>query len=427
MIHSINEWLWGMPLILLLTGAGLFLTIRLKGIQFRSFYLCHKLAFSPHADRAAGDISQFEAFSTSLASSIGIGSIAGVAVAVTDGGLGALFWMWITALLGMPMKYSESYLALKFREKDQSKEMCGGPMLYLERGLKAKWLALAFAGFTILSSLGIGNAVQAHSIAETLESTFSFPPLYTGIGLSVLVGTAILGGIKSIGRITSILVPIMSVFFIGAAFIILILYSGQLPSAIGSIFQSAFTPKALFLAIMMGAAQGVFSSEAGLGVAGIAASAAKASNPNEQSLIQMSTVSLTTLLVCTMTGLVLAVTGATSSGLTGSKLALEAFGMALPGGKLLLTIAIIPFGYSTILAWAYYAERSFDYLFGIRAIKPFRICFTLLITVGATAQLQTVWDYAHLANGLMILPNLIGLICLSGIVAKGLKTPKVPS
>ncbi len=422
MIHKITEWLWGVPLLLFLTGTGLFLTFRLRGIQFRSFFKCHKLAFSPHADRAAGDISQFEAFSTSLASSIGIGSIAGVAVAIIGGGLGALFWMWIIAFLGMPLKYTESYLSLVFRTKDSSKEMCGGPMVYLEKGLKSKPLAIAFALLTLFSSFGIGNAVQAHAIAETMEATFGVSSLISGVCLSILVGAVLIGGIKSIGRITSILVPVMGLFFIGATLTIIALNSHQLTTAFKTIFISAFQIKSLFLALMMGAAQGVFSSEAGLGVAGIAASAAKVSNPKEQSLIQMSTVSITTLLVCTLTGLVIATTGVLESGFTGAKLALAAFEKSLPYGKFILMGAIIPFGYSTIIAWSYYAERGLDYLFGVRAILPFRLFFTLLIIVGSIAPLQMVWDYAHLANGLMIIPNLIGLICLSGLVAKGQKT-----
>ncbi|MCP5492723.1 MAG: sodium:alanine symporter family protein [Chlamydiales bacterium] len=413
MIAQLSQWIWGGPLLIMLCAAGLLLTIRTKGIQFTHFFRCHRLAFTPHHDKAAGDVSQFEAFSTSLAASIGIGSITGMAVALSSGGLGALFWMWLTALLAMPLKYAESFLAIKFRSQDLNHEMCGGPMLYLEKGLKAKWLAILFAAFTALSSLGIGNSVQVQSMAQSLQSTFSIPPLVTGILLSILVGLSILRGIKSIGRITAYLVPIMGLFFAGSALAIIALNIKALPHVLLTVIEQAFTAKAIMLAIMMGAAQGIFSSEAGLGVAGIAASAAQAKDPKKQSLIQMSTVSITTLFICTLMGLVLGVTGVLDQGLSGADIALAAFSQALPFGKILLTFAIIPFGYSTILAWAYFAERALDYLFGIKSIMPFRICFTLFIIMAATANLQLIWDFAYLANGLMAIPNLIGLICLS--------------
>ncbi len=413
MIAQLTQWLWGGPLLFMLCAAGLLLTIRTKGIQFTQFFRCHRLAFTPHHDKAVGDVSQFEAFSTSLAASIGIGSITGMAIALSSGGLGALFWMWLTALIAMPLKYAESFLAIKFRGQDLNHEMCGGPMLYLEKGVKAKWLAILFAAFTVLSSLGIGNSVQVQSMAQSLQSTFSVPPLVTGIVLSILVGFSILKGIKSIGRITAYTVPIMGLFFAGSALAIIALNIEVLPHVILTVIEQAFTAKAIMLAIMMGAAQGIFSSEAGLGVAGIAASAAQAKDPKKQSLIQMSTVSITTLFICTLMGLVLGVTGVLDQGLSGADIALAAFSQSLPFGKILLTFAIIPFGYSTILAWAYFAERALDYMFGIKSIMPFRICFTLFIILAATANLQLIWDFSYLANGLMAIPNLIGLICLS--------------
>ncbi|MCP5509937.1 MAG: sodium:alanine symporter family protein [Chlamydiales bacterium] len=427
----IAEWLWGAPLLFLLIATGVFLTVRLRGVQFRYFGYAHKLAFTRHDDHSKGDISHFQALMTALSGSIGIGSITGVATAISLGGLGALVWMWGAALFGMATKYTECVLAIKYRTQDANKEMCGGPMFYLEKALKSRYLAIAFAFLAMITAIGTGNMVQSNSVADALNSIAGWHPLFSGVCISIITGLALFGGIKSIGRIASILVPIMGAFYISCGIIILILFWDRIPSAFGLIFESAFSGQAaiggfagstIMMAIQMGVARGVFSSEAGLGVSSIAAAAAKTKTPSHQALIAMIGVFITTGIVCTITGLTIALTGVLGSTGGGSQLALAAFSAAIPKGALIVTIALIPFAYSTILGWAYYGEKCTEYLFGLRAVKPYRLIYTLLIIPGAVLGLDVVWGIADICNGLMAIPNLIGLICLSGIAAKELKS-----
>ncbi len=433
MIETITGWLWGAPLLLLLIATGVFLTIRLKGVQFRYFAYAHKLAFTRHDDQAKGDISHFQALMTALSGSIGIGSITGVATAISLGGLGALVWMWGAALFGMATKYTECVLAIKYRTQDANKEMCGGPMFYLEKALKSRYLAIAFAALAMITAIGTGNMVQSNSVADALSSIAGWHPLLSGVVLAILTGLALFGGIKSIGRVASILVPVMGAFYISCGIIIMILFWDRIPDAFGQIFQSAFSGQAaiggfagstVMLAIQMGVARGVFSSEAGLGISSIAAAAAKTKTPSHQALIAMIGVFITTGIVCTITGLTIALTGVLGTTTGGSQLALAAFNAAIPKGALIVTISLVPFAYSTILGWAYYGEKCTEYLFGLRAVKPYRIIYTCLVIPGAILSLNVVWGIADICNGLMAIPNLIGLICLSGVAARELKAFK---
>ncbi|OGN65259.1 MAG: transporter [Chlamydiae bacterium RIFCSPHIGHO2_12_FULL_49_9] len=428
---KIENWIWGAPLLVLLTAVGLYLTIGLRGIQFRYLIYSLKLALTRQDDKAEGDISQFQSLMTALAGMIGIGSITGVATAIAIGGLGSLFWMWMASLLGMATKYAEAILAVKYRTLDEKGEMCGGPMYYLSRGLKSKWLALFFAFMGAVTALGTGNMVQANSIAGAMKQLVSLDPMITGIVLTALTGAALFGGIKSIGKVSSWLVPSMALFYILGGILVLIVKAHAIPSALAAIFQEAFTSKAalggvagsgIMAAIQYGVSRSVFSTEAGLGSAPIASAAAKTDVPGRQAMISMSGVFITSMIVCTITGLAIAVSGllgqTTADGqiLTGSSLALLAFESALPYGGLVVTISIILFGYSTILGWAYYGEKCMEYMFGIRIINWYRALFTLVLIPGAVMSLQTVWSLANIMNGLMAFPNLVGLFGLSAIV-----------
>ena len=433
MIADLSRWIWGPPLLFLLIATGVFLTIRLKGVQLRYFFFATKLAFTRHDDKEKGDISHFQALMTALSGSIGIGSITGVATAIAIGGLGALVWMWGAALFGMATKYTECVLAIKYRTQDAKNEMCGGPMYYLEKALKNRFLAIGFAFLAMITAIGTGNMVQSNSVADALSSIAGWHPLFSGFILAILTGLALFGGIKSIGKVASVLVPIMGAFYISCGLLILILYWDSVPQAFGLIFKSAFEGQAaiggfagstIMLAIQMGVARGVFSSEAGLGISSIAAAAAKTKTPSHQALIAMIGVFITTGIVCTITGLAIALTGVLGTISGGSQLALAAFEAALPKGGLIVTISLIPFAYSTILGWAYYGEKCTEYLFGLRAVKPYRLIYTALIIPGAILGLDAVWGIADICNGLMAIPNLIGLICLSAIAAKELKSFK---
>lgn len=435
-LHTIENWVWGAPLLILLTVVGLYLTIILRGVQFRYLFYSLKLAFSRHDDSAQGDISHFQALMTALAATIGIGSITGVATAIAVGGLGALFWVWMAALLGMATKYAEAILAIKYRTVDEKGEMCGGPMYYLERGLKAKWLAVIFAIVGAITALGTGNMVQANSISHALFDLLTVPEWITGLVLAILTGTALFGGIKSIGKVASYLVPVMAVFYLLGGLIVVALKWQAIPHALLEIVESAFTGQAavggftgstIMLAIQYGVSRGVFSSEAGLGSAPIAAAAAKTDVPGRQALISMSGVFITSFIVVTITGLAIAVTGVLGSVgadgqmLDGSSLTLRAFEEVFPGGGLVVTISLILFGYSTILGWAYYGEKCVEYLGGVRLVPWYRVIFTFVLIPGALLSLGIVWAFANVMNGLMAFPNLIGLFGLAGVVASETK------
>ena len=433
-ISTINDWVWGPPLLIFLVVVGAYLTIRTRGLQFRYFGYAHKLAFSRHDDNAKGDISHFEALMTCLAATIGTGSITGVATAIAIGGLGSLFWMWVAAIFGMATKYSEAILAIKFREVDRNGEMCGGPMYYLEKGLGSKLLGSIFAILAIGAAVfGIGNLVQGNSVAISMSEVFHVSPGLTGIVLTILVAITLLGGIKSIGKVSSYLVPAMAIFYIVSGLIVIGARIEMVPAAFQLIFVSAFKGQAavggfvgagIMAAVSLGFSRGVFSSEAGLGSSPIAAAAAKTDTPGRQALISMSSVFLTTGIVCTITGLAIAVTGvlgqtdANGEMLNGLALVLKAFDTVIPFGGLLVTIALVPFAFSTMLGWAYYGEKSVEYLAGERSIIPFRIFFILMVFPGTILSLNMVWGIANIMNGLMAVPNLIGLFFLAGIVAK---------
>ena len=432
-IDVLNNLVWGPPLLILLVLVGLYLTIRTRGIQFRYLYYAHKLAFTRHDDTAQGDISHFQALMTALAATIGIGSITGVATAIALGGMGAIFWMWVAALVGMATKYGEAILAIKYRVTDEKGEMCGGPMYYIEKGMNWKWMGALFAVFGIFASFGMGNTVQSNSVALAVADLFQVKPLWSGTILMIIVGITLIGGIKSIGRVAGILVPAMAAFYIVGGIIIIALRIEMVPQAFALIFRSAFTGQAavggfagasVMMAIQLGVSRGVFSSEAGLGSSPIAAAAAKTDTPGRQALVSMCSVFITTGIVCTITGLVIAVSGVLgdlgSDGqiLDGSALALRAFDEIIPYGGLIVTIALIPFAYSTILGWAYYGEKCVEYLFGYRITKYYRIIFTLMVLPGAILGLRLIWGFANMMNGLMAFPNLIALFVLTGVIAK---------
>jgi len=432
-IDVINSWVWGPPLLILLVLVGIYLTIRTRGIQFRYLIYAHKLAFMRHDDTAQGDISHFQALMTALAATIGIGSITGVATAIALGGMGALFWMWAAALFGMATKYGEAILAIKYRETDEAGEMCGGPMYYISKGLKWKWMGSLFAVLGAITAFGTGNTVQSNSVASAMSDLFNIDPLWTGIGLMILVGCALIGGIKSVGKVAGFLVPGMAAFYIIGGLIIIALRIEAVPAAFVLIFKSAFSGQAavggfagasVMMAIQLGISRGVFSSEAGLGSSPIAAAAAKTDTPGRQALVSMCSVFITTGIVCTITGLVIAVSGVLGELgpdgklLDGSPLALRAFSEIIPYGGHIVTIALIPFAYSTILGWAYYGEKCVEYLFGYRMTKFYRILFTLSVLPGAVLGLRVVWGFANIMNGLMAFPNLIALFLMTGIIAK---------
>lgn len=431
-LEALEGWIWGTPLMILLVSVGLYLTYLLKGLQFRYLWYSLKLAFTKQDLDAPGDISNFQALMTALAATIGIGSITGVATAIAMGGLGSLFWMWIAGILGMATKYAEGILAVKYRIVDEKNEMCGGPMYYLARGLRSKRLAALFAIFGAIAALSTGNMVQANSISSGLKSLFHIDPMISGIVIALLTGIALFRGIKSIGKISSYFVPFMALLYITTGLIVIFLKIDLVPSVFKMIFQSAFTGQAatggfvgssILIAMQYGISRGIFSSEAGLGSAPIAAAAAKTDFPGRQAMISMSGVFITTFIVCTITGLAVGVTNligtydAEGNLMNGSTLVLNAFESILPGGGFIVTLSLILFGYSTILGWAYYGEKCVEYLLGIKMVQWYRVLFTLVLIPGSVLSIQLVWSLANIMNGLMAFPNLIGILGLSQEVA----------
>jgi AGCS family alanine or glycine:cation symporter len=414
-------------MLIFLVGTGFYLTIVLRGLQFRKMWYSLWLALVKRKEDTdePGDITHFQALMTALSATVGTGNIAGVATAIAIGGPGALFWMWITGLVGMATKYGEAVLAVKYRIKDEKGEMSGGPMYYIANGLGWKWLGALFAIFAAIAAFGIGNMVQSNSVADAVEATFHVPFYVTGIILMILTAMVVLGGIKSIGRITGVVVPIMIVFYMGGCLIILLLNITGIPAALTLVVKEAFTPTAasggfagatVMLAIRMGVSRGVFSNESGLGSAPIAAAAAQTKHPVLQALVSMTQTFIDTIIVCTMTGLVLILTGAWNSGKTGAELTTFAFDLGFPGGEYIVTIGLILFAYSTILGWCYYGEKSVEYLFGEIAVKPYRYLFIAVVGLGAVAKLDFVWALSDTFNGLMAIPNLIGLLALSPVI-----------
>ncbi|WP_010651466.1 alanine/glycine:cation symporter family protein [Oceanobacillus massiliensis] len=425
-LGDISSFVWGPPTLILIVGTGLYLTFRLGFLQIRALPYALKLAFSPKRQdkKSKGDISHYQALTTAMAATIGTGNIVGVATAVVVGGPGAVFWMWITALFGMATKYAEALLAVKYRTTDSKGQMSGGPMYYLERGMNAKWLGVLFAIFGAIAAFGIGNMVQSNSVSDALQSSFNIPTWVTGIVLTLLTGLVILGGIKSIGKVTAFFVPIMAAIYVIGGLIIMVMNLDLIPAAISLIFTDAFTGSAvgggiLGTVIRYGVARGVFSNEAGLGSAPIAAAAAKTDYPGRQALVSMTQVFIDTILVCSITGITIVMADQFSGGLDGAPLTSASFSAFLgETGGYLVTISIVFFAFSTLVGWSYYGEKCFGYLFkNDKALSIYRIVFVLVVFYGAIELIDVVWLMADIMNALMAIPNLIGLLGLSGVVA----------
>jgi alanine or glycine:cation symporter, AGCS family len=432
-LSQVRDWVWGVPLLLLLFGTGAYLTVLLRGVQFRYLGYAFKQVVAKQQQESRGDISHFEALMTSLAGAIGTGTIVGVATAITVGGLGAIFWMWVTAFISMATKYAESLLAVKYRNLDARGEMVGGPMQYMAKGLGWKRLASLFAVLGIIAALSTGNLVQTNSIGEAIHHVWQIDPWVTRFILCLLTAIVVIGGVKSIGQVASILVPGMALLYIGAACFILIINFTRIPDAILLILHSAWNGQAatggflgasMMMAIQMGVARSVFSNEAGLGLSSLAAAAAKTDSPSRQALITMTGALISTVIVCTMTGIVLAVTnvvgttGESGQMLNGAALAIAAFNKHIPGGEYIVTIGLILFAYTTILAWSYYGEKCCEYLLGEHSVIAYRILFALVVIPGAALKMEIAWHLADISNGLMAIPNLIALVGLSGVIVK---------
>lgn len=435
-LSDVSSIVWGPFLLIpLLLGTGLFLTVRLRGIQFRTLFSAMRLAFIERHDEDAeeGDISQFQALTTALAATVGVGNIVGVATAIAIGGPGSLFWMWMTGLAGMASKYAEAFLAVRFRQTDAKGEATGGPQYYLAKGVGGplgKWLSLAFAVFAILASLGIGNMSQGNAIVTNIEHQFGVAPWITALVIAVFVGLVLLGGIKWIGNVTAGFVPIMIVFYILGGTWILIANAGDIPAALWLILHDAFTGtaavggftgSAILLVMQMGTARGIFSNESGMGSAAIAAAAAKTTHPVRQGLVSMTQTFIDTIIVVSFTGLVIITTGEWQAGKEAAPLMTsQAFTHGLPGnwGGIVVTVAVAMFALSTILGWSYYGDRCVERLFGRRAVRYYRIVFTVIVFFGAIQEVNLVWLFSDIMNGLMALPNLVGLLLLSGLIAQ---------
>jgi AGCS family alanine or glycine:cation symporter len=425
LFHTLGGYVWGPVLLILLVGTGCYLTIRLGALQIRLLPEALRLAFSPKKHpEMPGDISQFQSLMTALAATIGTGNIAGVATAIVLGGPGALFWMWLSAFFGMATKYAEGLLAVKYRVKEADGTMSGGPMYYIANGLKMKWLAVCFAVFGMIAALGTGASVQSNSLAQSAQASFGMPGWLTGVLLTSITALVILGGIKSIARVTAVIVPFMAaIYLLGGLAVILTNLDALLP-ALAVIFQDAFTGQAaaggaIGTVIRYGVARGVFSNEAGLGTAPIAAAAAKTDQPVKQALVSMTGTFIDTIIVCSITGIVLVMGGEYQSGTTGAALTSLSFDNMLPGpGGWIVTIGLLFFAYSTILGWSYYGEKCTQYALGKRFVTPYRWIYTSFVMIGTVVSLDLVWAVSDVFNGLMAFPNLIGIVMLSGVVIK---------
>ncbi|WNS80160.1 sodium:alanine symporter family protein [Domibacillus sp. DTU_2020_1001157_1_SI_ALB_TIR_016] len=422
-LSRISSFIWGLPLLILITLTGIYLTLRIGFLQIRLLPYSLKLAFSKSQDSdSEGDISHFEALMTALAATIGTGNIVGVASAILIGGPGALFWMWISAFFGMATKYAEAVLAVKYRVQDENGEMSGGPMYYLEHGLGQRWLGVLFAAFGAIAAFGIGNLVQANSVSGVVRSVFHIPNWGTGLALMLFTGLVLLGGIQSIGRVTSFFIPFMAVFYVLAGLIVLFINAEQIPAALSLILADAFTGDAaaggaLGTVIRYGVARGVFSNEAGLGSASIAAAAAKTDFPARQALVSMTQVFIDTIVICSITGLTIVLAGQYNSGLHGSELTTASFNTFLgSAGSYVVAVGLLFFASATIIGWSYYGEKCCTYLFSKKIIPYYRAAFVFAAFVGAVASLDLVWTFSDIMNGLMALPNLIGVLALSGVV-----------
>lgn len=452
LLIQVDNFLWGSVLVLALVGTGLFLTIRLKFIQLRGL----KQGF--HITRGAydrpedtGDLSHFQALSAALSATVGVGNIAGVAIAIQQGGPGALFWMWVTAAVGMATKFTCCTLAVKYREVHADGSVSGGPMYYIEKGLGWKWMALTFAVVATLASFGVGCMAQAGELARALSALIGRQWLLTpeldlvrfliGVGVAFLVGLVIIGGIRRIGKVASRLVPFMSAFYILAALTIILYHFDRIPQALLLIFHDAFTGtaavggflgSAFIYTMRMGVARGLFSNESGMGSAPIAHATAKTPYPIREGYVALLEPFIDTIIICSMTGLVIIVTSAWTgdSAAGGAELTALAFNQGLAGihglaetaelGRWLVAIGVVLFAYSTAISWSYYGDRSVSYLFGLRAVLPYRWVFCVFLVIGATIKIDLVWNLCDIMNGCMALPNLVALLFLSGVVARDL-------
>jgi len=429
LIERLNGLVWGQYMLLLILGTGLYLMIGLKAMPLRQLKYGFRMLWAGRQGRGEGDVSPFNALMTSLAATIGTGNIAGVATAIFIGGPGALFWMWCTALLGMATKYAEAVCAVHYREVDEQGNHVGGPMYYIKNGLSHnwRWLGATFAVFGALAGFGIGNTVQANSVAAALNSgVFGVPHWVTGLVMAVLVALVLIGGIRRIAEVAGKLVPFMAVAYLCAGLIILLLNVTEIPAALILIVTDAFTPTAaaggfagasVMLAIQMGVARGIFSNEAGLGSAPIAHAAAATDSPVRQGTVAMLGTFIDTIIICSITGLVIVISGAWTGGETGAALSSAAFEQTLPGvGGYVVTLGLSVFAFTTLLGWSFYGEKCVEYLFGVRSIIPFRVLWIIAIPIGATANLSFIWLVADTLNGLMALPNLLALLLLSPVV-----------
>lgn len=429
----IGDIVWGWPMLILLVGTGIVLTFRLKFIQIREFVYIIKSTlfkmFSKSSD-GHGEVTAFQAVATALAATVGTGNIAGVALAIAIGGPGAIFWMWLSAFFGMATKFSEVVLAIVYREKNKDGSISGGPMYYIKNGIKMPWLAKFFAMFGMLATLGTGNMTQSNAVASVLDQTFGINKLFVGCVLAILAGIVIIGGIKRIGVVTEKLVPFMAAFYIIGAIVIIAKNIGAVPGAFALIFGSAFSTQAMKggfagasvkLMMKMGISRGVFTNEAGLGTAPIAHAAATTDHPVRQGMWGIFEVLMDTLVICTMTALVIIVTGQWNSGLQGAVLTTTAFETGFKGGSFVVAFGLTFFAFSTILGWAYYGERCMEFLFGKKSVIFYRIVFIPAIVVGSIGGLQAVWAISDTLNGLMAIPNLIAIFMLQGVVVSMVK------
>jgi alanine or glycine:cation symporter, AGCS family len=427
----LNSLIWGWAMIIALLGVGAYLTILTRGVQFvrLPFALREVLGKMLQKGTGEGTVSPFQAVATALASTVGVGNLAGVATAIVLGGPGALFWMIFSGILGMCTKFSEIVVSLRFRERDAQGTMRGGAMFVLSKGLGMPWLGTVFALFTALAAFGIGNMVQANSVADVLAASFQFPPWLSGLIICSLAALVVIGGIRRIAEVTQVLVPVMCVLYLIAGFIIVAMHLVEIPAMISLVLSSAFTGHAAaggFAGAMVrdtvryGVARGLFSNEAGLGSAPIAHSAAVTDHPVRQGSYGIFEVFVDTILICPLTGFVVLATGAWQSGLTGAALTGQAFQIGLPGmwGHLVITVSIVTFAFSTLIGWSFYGETAAVYLFGVRAAVPYRMLWILLAFFGAIGSLHVVWDVADTLNGLMAIPNLIGVLALSRLIRR---------
>lgn len=431
-IGEINSFVWGPAMLVAILGTGLFLMIGLRLMPLLKLGSGFKLLWQGRVlgDAATGEISPFQALMTALSATIGNGNIAGVATAVFLGGPGALFWMWCTALVGMATKYCEAVCAVRYREVDELGNHVGGPMYYIKNGLSKKWywLAPTFAVFGAIAGFGIGNTVQSNSVADVMNATFSVPHWLTGVVIMILVGLVIIGGIKRIAHVAEYLVPFMAISYLVVGLIIMAINIDGIPGAIALIVKHAFTPAAaeggfagaaVWMALRFGVARGIFSNEAGLGSAPIAHAAATTKDPVRQGTIAMLGTFIDTIIVCSVTGFAIILTGAWTSGKTGAALTSAAFESAVPGaGAIIVTLASAIFAFTTLLGWSFYGEKCVEYLFGVKSITPFRVAWVIVIPIGAVANLGIIWLVADTLNALMAVPNLIALLLLSPVIFK---------